>query len=39
VRLVGAVTLGLVALVMVALASWSVDDPSFSYATDGPAAN
>ncbi|MDP1730100.1 MAG: DNA translocase FtsK 4TM domain-containing protein, partial [Devosia sp.] len=39
VRLVGAVTLGLVAMVMVSLASWSVDDPSFSYATDKPAAN
>jgi S-DNA-T family DNA segregation ATPase FtsK/SpoIIIE len=39
VRLIGLVVLGLVALVLLALASWSVDDPSFSYATDKPAAN
>mgnify|MGYP002149277285 CR=1 FL=1 len=31
--------LGLVAVVMVALASWNVDDPSFSYATSEPAQN
>ncbi|MGV3650640.1 MAG: DNA translocase FtsK [Devosia sp.] len=39
VRLIGLVVLGLVAIVMLSLASWSVDDPSFSYATDKPAAN
>ncbi|KQX38983.1 cell division protein FtsK [Devosia sp. Root436] len=39
VRLVGLVLLALVAVCLVALASWSVDDPSFSYATAKPAAN
>ena len=39
VRLIGAVVLGLVAIVMVSLASWSVDDPSLSYATDKPVHN
>ncbi|UXN71182.1 DNA translocase FtsK [Devosia neptuniae] len=38
-RLVGFVLLGLVAICLAALASWSVDDPSFSYATSKPAAN
>jgi DNA segregation ATPase FtsK/SpoIIIE-like protein len=38
-RVMGAVTLGLVALVLVALATWSVDDPSFSYASGNPAKN
>ena len=31
--------LGVVALMMAALASWSVDDPSLSYATSHPASN
>jgi DNA segregation ATPase FtsK/SpoIIIE, S-DNA-T family len=39
VRVIGFVVLGLVALLMAALASWSVDDPSFSYATSKPAQN
>jgi len=39
VRLIGAILLGLVALVLVALASWQVDDPSFSYASGNPAKN
>jgi DNA segregation ATPase FtsK/SpoIIIE, S-DNA-T family len=39
VRVIGLVVLALVALVMAALASWSVDDPSFSYATSKPAQN
>jgi len=39
VRLIGAIVLGLVALVLVALASWQVDDPSFSYASGNPAKN
>ncbi len=39
VRLVGAIVLGLVAVVLVALATWSVDDPSFSYASGAPARN
>lgn len=39
VRLVGLALLGLVAICLVALASWSVDDPSFSYATDKSPAN
>ncbi|UXN74232.1 DNA translocase FtsK 4TM domain-containing protein [Devosia sp. A8/3-2] len=38
-RLVGFVLLGLVAICLAALASRSVDDPSFSYATSKPAAN
>jgi S-DNA-T family DNA segregation ATPase FtsK/SpoIIIE len=38
-RLVGFVLLGLVAICLAALASWSVDDPSFSYATSKPPAN
>jgi S-DNA-T family DNA segregation ATPase FtsK/SpoIIIE len=39
VRLAGAILLGLVAVCLVALASWSVDDPSFSYATEKAPAN
>ncbi|HEY0919618.1 DNA translocase FtsK 4TM domain-containing protein, partial [Devosia sp.] len=39
VRLIGAVVLGVVAVTMVSLASWSVDDPSLSYATDAPVQN
>ena len=39
VRLIGAILLGLVALVLVALASWQVDDPSLSYASGNPAKN
>ncbi|MHB1110281.1 MAG: DNA translocase FtsK 4TM domain-containing protein, partial [Devosia sp.] len=39
VRLIGALVLGLVAILMASLASWSVDDPSFSYATEQPAQN
>ena len=39
VRLIGIVVLAVVALMMAALASWSVDDPSFSYATSKPVAN
>jgi len=38
-RLMGAILLGLVAVVLVSLASWSVDDPSFSYASSEPARN
>ncbi|MCR6670788.1 DNA translocase FtsK [Devosia ginsengisoli] len=39
VRLVGLVLLALVAICLVSLASWSVDDPSFSYATAKTPAN
>src|SRR3954466_13520672 len=39
VRLIGIFVLGLVALLMAALASWSVDDPSLSYATTKPVQN
>ena len=39
VRLAGFVLLGLVAVIMIAMASWSVDDPSLSYATAKPASN
>src|SRR3569833_4135820 len=39
VRLIGMVVLAIVALLMVALAAWSVDDPSLSYATSKPVAN
>ncbi len=39
VRLVGLLGLVLVAVCLVAMASWSVDDPSFTYATTKPAAN
>ncbi|HEY9012373.1 MAG TPA: DNA translocase FtsK [Devosia sp.] len=39
VRLVGLILLGLVAIIMVSLATWSVDDPSFSYATSKPPQN
>src|ERR1700761_428137 len=39
VRLIGVFALGLVALLMAALASWSVDDPSLSYATSKPVQN
>jgi S-DNA-T family DNA segregation ATPase FtsK/SpoIIIE len=39
VRLIGLIILGLVGVVMVALASWNVDDPSFSYATSESAKN
>jgi S-DNA-T family DNA segregation ATPase FtsK/SpoIIIE len=38
-RVMGAVLLGFVALVLVSLATWSVDDPSFSYASGEPAKN
>ncbi|WP_375451262.1 DNA translocase FtsK 4TM domain-containing protein [uncultured Devosia sp.] len=38
-RLVGLVVLAMVAIVLLALASWSVDDPSFSYATAKAPAN
>ena len=39
VRLVGIVLLGFVAAMMAALASWSVDDPSLSYAATKPIQN
>ncbi|RDE08512.1 DNA translocase FtsK [Pelagibacterium lacus] len=39
VRLIGVVLAALSAVVLVSLASWSVDDPSFSYATDKLAEN
>jgi len=39
VRMLGIVTLGLVAIVLISLATWHVDDPSFSYASDQPARN
>jgi len=39
VRLIGAIVLGLVAVLLVALATWSVDDPSLSYASGAPARN
>jgi len=39
VRLVGIVILALVAITLAALASWSVDDPSLSYATSKSPAN
>ncbi len=39
VRLIGFLVLGAVALMMAALASWSVDDPSLSYATSKPVSN
>ncbi len=39
VRLIGLIMLALVGIVMVSLASWNVDDPSFSYATSEPARN
>jgi len=39
VRLAGFVLLALVAVIVLAMASWSVDDPSLSYATSKPAAN
>jgi len=39
VRLAGLVVLGIVAICLVAMSSWSVDDPSFSYATTKQAAN
>ena len=38
-RLVGLAILALVAVIMLSLASWSVDDPSFSYATSKQASN
>ena len=38
VRLIGLVLLALVGVAMVSLASWNVDDPSFSYATGEPAS-
>jgi S-DNA-T family DNA segregation ATPase FtsK/SpoIIIE len=38
-RLAGAVILGIVAICLVAFASWSVDDPSLSYATEKVADN
>jgi S-DNA-T family DNA segregation ATPase FtsK/SpoIIIE len=39
IRFIGFVMLGLVALVMLALATWSVDDPSLSYATANAPRN
>jgi S-DNA-T family DNA segregation ATPase FtsK/SpoIIIE len=39
IRLVGLILLALVGIVMASLASWNVDDPSFSYATSEPARN
>ena len=39
VRVAGLIMLGVVAICLLALASWSVDDPSFSYATEKAAAN
>jgi DNA segregation ATPase FtsK/SpoIIIE, S-DNA-T family len=39
VRSVGFVLLAAVGIVMVSLATWSVDDPSLSYATSEPARN
>jgi S-DNA-T family DNA segregation ATPase FtsK/SpoIIIE len=39
VRLIGAILLGLVALVLLSLASWQVDDPSLSYASGNPVRN
>src|SRR5688572_21360561 len=39
IRLIGLILLALVGVAMVALASWNVDDPSFSYATSEPARN
>ncbi|MDB5530914.1 MAG: ftsK/SpoIIIE family protein [Devosia sp.] len=38
-RLVGLIVLAVVGICLAALASWSVDDPSFSYATDKAPAN
>jgi len=38
-RLVGLIVLAVVAICLAALASWSVDDPSFSYATAKAPAN
>ena len=39
IRLIGLILLALVGVAMIALASWNVDDPSFSYATGEPARN
>ena len=39
VRLAGLLILALVGICLAALASWSVDDPSFTYATTKPTAN
>lgn len=39
VRLIGLIVMALCAITLVSLASWSVDDPSFSYATDKRAEN
>jgi DNA segregation ATPase FtsK/SpoIIIE, S-DNA-T family len=39
VRLIGAILLGLVAIVLVSLATWQVDDPSLSYASSNPPKN
>ncbi len=39
IRLIGAIVLGMVAIAMVSLASWSVDDPSLSYASGEAARN
>ncbi|HHS82835.1 MAG TPA: hypothetical protein ENJ68_04875, partial [Devosia sp.] len=38
-RLIGLLILALVALCLASLASWNVDDPSLSYATDATAKN
>ncbi|WP_414649900.1 DNA translocase FtsK [Devosia sp.] len=39
VRLMGAITLGVVAIVLLSVATWQVDDPSLSYASGEPARN
>jgi S-DNA-T family DNA segregation ATPase FtsK/SpoIIIE len=39
VRLIGGILIAIVAILLVSLASWSVDDPSLSYATTKPAQN
>ncbi len=39
IRLIGLILLALVGIVMAALASWSVDDPSLSYAATNPVRN
>ncbi|MGV8854635.1 MAG: DNA translocase FtsK 4TM domain-containing protein [Devosia sp.] len=39
VRVLGLVLLAVVGICLAALASWSVDDPSFTYATSKPVAN
>jgi DNA segregation ATPase FtsK/SpoIIIE, S-DNA-T family len=39
IRLIGLIVLAIVALLMASLASWSVDDPSLSYAASKPVQN